>query len=58
MKLLVMWSSLLTCYLVSLVPKYFPQHPNLEHRQDNLLSESVRPRFTPVQNIRQSYVSV
>ena len=58
MKLLVMWSSLFTCYLVSLVPKYFLQHPILEHRQDNFLSESEKPRFIPIQNIRQRYISI
>ena len=47
MKLLVAQHSAHPSFLVSLKPKYVPQHPQCE-----------RPSFTPIQNNEQNYVSV
>jgi hypothetical protein len=38
-----MYSSPLPCYLVSLRPKYPPQHPILEHPQPMFLPQCERP---------------
>jgi hypothetical protein len=58
MMLLIMKFSPLPCYLVHLRPKYSPQHPIFKHPQSTLLSQCQRPCFTPIQNNRQSYISV
>ena len=52
MKLLIIVSSQLTCYLDLLRPKYPPQHPILEHPQPTFLPQCERPSFTPTQNNR------
>ena len=49
-KLLVMYSSPLSCHLVSLRPKYPPQHFILENPQPT------SPNFTPIQSNRQDYI--
>ena len=54
-KLLIIWSSPLPCYLVPLRPKYIPQHPILDHPHSTFLHYSERPTFTPIQNNRQNY---
>jgi hypothetical protein len=50
-----MLSSPLPCHLVSLKPKYPPQHPILEHPQPLFLPQCQRPSFTPIQNNRYNY---
>jgi len=37
-------------YLVPLRPKYFPQHPTLQHHRPMFLPQWERPSFTPIQN--------
>jgi len=54
----VMQSSPLPCYLVSLMPKYPPQHPIPKHPQPTFLSQSEWPSFTPTQNNRLNYISI
>ena len=44
--------------LVSLRPKYSPQHPILKHPQSTFLPQCQRPSFTPIQNTRVNYSSV
>ena len=56
-KLIVMWSSPLPCYLVPFRYKYPLQHPILELPQPTLLPQCERPSFTPTQN-RQNYNSL
>jgi hypothetical protein len=51
MKLLVMQSSPLPCYLIPLGPKYPPQHSILENPQPTFLPQCELPSFTPIQNI-------
>ena len=46
LKLLSMYSSPLTCYLVPLRPKYFPHFPILKHPQPTFLPHCERPSFT------------
>jgi len=58
MKLLVMWSSSLSCYLVPLRQKYVPQHPLPEHHQPRFLPECERPSLTRIQNYIQNYSPV
>ena len=55
MKVHVMWSFLLLCYLVPLRPKYASQHPILEHPQPTFPLQYERSSFTPIQNKRQNY---
>jgi hypothetical protein len=50
MKLLLMYFSLLPCYLAPLRPKYSPQHPILENSQPTFFFQCKRPSFTPIQN--------
>jgi len=57
-KLLIMYFSLLPCYLIPLRPKYSPKHPVFTHPQSTCLSQCKRPSFTPIQNNRQNYISV
>ena len=57
-KLLIMQFSPLPCYLVTLRPKYSPQHHILKHPQTTFLPHSHRPRFKPIQNNRQNYCSI
>ena len=52
-KLLIMQFSPFNCYLVSVRPKYSPQHPILKHPQPTFLSQCERPSFTPIQSNRQ-----
>jgi len=54
-KLLVMSSPPLPCYLVPLRPKYSPQHPVLKHPQPTFIPQFERSSFTPTQNNRQNY---
>ena len=42
-------SSPLTCYLVPLKAKYFPQHPILKSPQHTFLPQCEWPSFTPIQ---------
>ena len=58
MTLLITQSSTFSCYLALLVPKYLPQNPIFQHPEPVLLSQMVRPSFTPTQNKRQNYNSV
>jgi hypothetical protein len=51
-KLFVMQSSPLPCYLIPLRPKYPPQHPILENPQPTFLPLCEWPSFTPIQNNR------
>jgi hypothetical protein len=55
MKLLMIKFPPLPCYLITLVPKYSPQHPILKHPQPMFLPRCQRPSFTPIQNNRQNY---
>jgi len=55
---LVMWSSPLHCYIVTLRTRYFPQHPILKHIQPMFLPPCERPTFTPVQDRRENCSSV
>jgi len=48
-KLLVMKSSVLACYLFPLRPKYPPHHTILEQPQPMFLPKLERPSFTPMQ---------
>jgi len=48
-KLIVMQSPPLPCYLVPLKPKYLPQLPLFEHFQPVVFPQHERPRFTPTQ---------
>ena len=57
-KLFVMQSSPLPCYLIPLGPKYPPQQPILENPQPTILPQCERPIFTTIQNNRQDYSSV
>jgi len=57
-KLLTMYFSPLSCYLVPLSTKYSPQHPILKHPQSTFLPERERPSFTPIKNSRQNYISI
>jgi hypothetical protein len=45
-------------YLVSLTPKYSPQHTILKHPRPTFLPQCQWPNFTPIQNNRQNYSSV
>jgi hypothetical protein len=54
-KLLIMKLSPLPCYLVSLRPKYSPQHPIPKYHQPTVLPQCQQPSFT--QNNRQNYGS-
>ena len=47
-KLLVMYSSPLPCYLVPLGPKYSPQPPIHKFPQITFLPQCERPSFTPI----------
>jgi len=55
LKLLVMQSSPLPCYLVPLRSKYLPQKFSLEHPQLTFLPQCERPSFTLIQNNREKY---
>jgi hypothetical protein len=57
MQLLVMRSPSVSCYLVSLRPKYLPQHPILERPQPLLFPQFERPSLTCLQKNRQNYSS-
>jgi hypothetical protein len=46
------------CFLVSLRPKYLPQHPILDDSQPMFLPQYDRPSFTPIQNKRHNYSSM
>jgi hypothetical protein len=48
MKLLIIKSFQLLCYLVPPRPKYSPQQPILKHPQPTLLPQCQRPSFTPI----------
>ena len=54
-KLLIMYFSPLTCYLIPLRPKYSLQHHILKHPQPTFLSQCERSSFTPIHNNRQNY---
>ena len=58
MKLLSMYISPLSCYLIPLGPKFSPQHPILKHSQPTFLPQCEQPSFTPIQNNGQNYNSV
>jgi hypothetical protein len=58
LKLFVMQSSPLPCYLIPLGPKYPPQHSILENPQPSFLPQCEWPSFTPIQNNRQDYSSI
>jgi hypothetical protein len=53
-KLLVMQSSWLHCYLVPLRPKCLPQYRTLEHPQPMFFHQCDRPSLIPIQNNRQN----
>jgi hypothetical protein len=57
-QLLIIQLSLIPCYLVLLRTKYFPPHRILKHLQPTFLLQCKRPRFTPIQNNRQNYISL
>ena len=57
-KMLIMWSSSLPCYLFPLRSKHLPQLPALEHPQPTFLYQSDRRSFTHTHNNRQNYSSV
>ena len=57
-KLLIIWFSLLPCYIFPLRPKYSPQHPILKHPQSMFLPQCEWPSLRPIQNNRQNYSSV
>jgi hypothetical protein len=46
------------CYLISLRPKYHPQHPTLKISQTMLFLQCEGPSFTPTQNNRKNYGSI
>jgi hypothetical protein len=46
-KILIMWFSPLTSYLVPLRPKYY-QHPIVQHPQLTSLPQCERPSLTPI----------
>jgi hypothetical protein len=52
-KLFVMQSSSLSCYLIPLGPKYPPQHLILENSQPTFLPHCERPTFTTIENNQQ-----
>ena len=56
-KLLIMSFFPIPCYRVPHRPKYSPQYPILKHPQPTFLPQFKRPRFTPIQNNRQTYGS-
>ena len=53
-KLLIGQFSPLPCYHVPIRPKYFPQHPILQHPQSTSLPNCERPSWTPKQNNKQN----
>jgi len=57
-KLLLVQSSPLPCYLVPLTLKYLPQNPILRHPQPTFLSQCERPSFTLIQKNKQIYSTV
>ena len=57
-ELSVMYSSPLSCRLVPLRFKNFPQYPIIKDLQPMCLPYCERPRFTPIQNNRHIYNSV
>jgi len=57
-KLLIIQFSPLPCYLISIKPKYSPQHPILKHSQSTFLLQCEWPSFAPIQNNMQNYSSV
>jgi hypothetical protein len=58
MKLFVMWFSPLSCYLIPLRPKYFPQQPVLKHPQLMFIPQYEWPSFKTIQNNRENYSSL
>ena len=54
-KLLIMWFSTLTCYIVPLRPKYSPQYPILKHHKLTFLPQYEPPCFIPIQNNGKNY---
>jgi len=57
-KLLIMYFSPISCYLVPLRPKYSPQHPILKHPHPMIPPHCQWASFTPIQNNRKNYTSV
>jgi hypothetical protein len=59
MKLLIMKFSPLPCYLVSLRPKYSPQHPILKHPQPTFLPQLQHVRELPdkIKLLHTSYLA-
>jgi len=57
-RLLIMQSSSLPCYLVSLWLQYPPQHPVLEYLQLSFLHQCERPSFLPIKNNRHNHTRV
>jgi hypothetical protein len=57
-KLLILKSFRLPCYIVHFRPKYPLQRPILEHPQPMFICQCKRPSFKPIQNSRQNYSSV
>ena len=57
-KLLVMYSSPIPCFLVPLRPKYTPQHPILENSQPTFLHQCERPSFTPIWKTAQTLLQI
>jgi hypothetical protein len=53
-KFLIMYFSLLPCYLVPPRLKYSPQHPILKHPQPTFLPQYERPSFKPKRNKREN----
>jgi len=53
-----LYSFLQSPVILSLRPKYSPQHPMLKHPQPAFLPHFERPSFTPIQNNREHHISV
>ena len=57
-KLLVIQSSPLPCYLVPLTPTYIPLLPIVKHPQPMFFCQREVPIFTLIQNNRQNYMCI
>ena len=58
MKLLIVQSFPLPCYLIPLRPNYLPQHPILEHSRPTFLPECDRPNFIATGYSFQHFVHI
>jgi hypothetical protein len=51
------WPSPIPSYPALLRPRYLPQYSTLKHPKSMFFPQCDRSRFTPIQNIRQYYIS-